>query len=227
MGALRQVGGAAHGTRSAKSGRDRAISVARERASAKVGNAGLGGRMKRLVFGIIAAAVLVPMPRTAMAQSKTVSSEVKTATGTIEAVEAATRTISIKKSDGTYTTIVAGPDITRFAEVKVGQKVNVRYYENVIVRVKQPGEPDTDTKAMATTGSEQAMPGGTKAKQRTITATITAIDPNVPSVTFTGPNGWKYSSKVQDKEALSKVKVGDKVDFVWTEAMMVSLEPGM
>ena len=183
--------------------------------------------MKRLVFGIIAAAVLVPMPRTAMAQSKTVSSEVKTATGTIEAVEAATRTISIKKSDGTYTTIVAGPDITRFAEVKVGQKVNVRYYENVIVRVKQPGEPDTDTKAMATTGSEQAMPGGTKAKQRTITATITAIDPNVPSVTFTGPNGWKYSSKVQDKEALSKVKVGDKVDFVWTEAMMVSLEPGM
>ena len=182
--------------------------------------------MKRLVFGIIAAAVLVPMPRTAMAQSKTVSSEVKTATGTIEAVEAATRTISIKKSDGTYTTIVAGPDITRFAEVKVGQTVNVRYYENVIVRVKQPGEPDTDTKAMATTGSEQAMPGGTKAKQRTITATITAIDPNVPSVTFTGPNGWKYSSKVQDKEALSKVKVGDKVDFVWTEAMMVSLEPG-
>ena len=70
------------------------------------------------------------------------------------------------------------------------------------------------------------MPGGTKAKQRTITATITAIDPTVPSVTFTGPNGWKYSSKVQDTEALSKVKVGDKVDFVWTEAMMVSLEPG-
>ena len=182
--------------------------------------------MKRLVVGIIAAAVLVPMARTAMAQSKTVSSEMKTATGTIEAVEAQTRTITIKKSDGTYTTIVAGPDISRFAEVKVGQTVNVRYYENVIVRVKKPGEPDTDTKAAATTGSEQAMPGGTKAKQRTITATITAIDPSVPSVTFTGPNGWKYSSKVQDTEALSKVKVGDKVDLVWTEAMMVSLEPG-
>ena len=182
--------------------------------------------MKKLVLGIIAAAVLVPMARTAMAQSKTVSSEVKTATGTIEAVEAQTRTITIKKSDGTYATIVAGPDISRFAEVKVGQTVNVRYYENVIVRVKRPGEPDTDTKTAATTGSEQAMPGGTKAKQRTITATITAIDPAVPSVTFTGPNGWKYSSKVQDTVALSKVKVGDKVDIVWTEAMLVSIEPG-
>jgi len=48
----------------------------------------------------------------------------------------------------------------------------------------------------------------------------------VPSITFTGPNNWKYSSKVQDKDALAKVKVGDKVDIVWTEAMIVSLEPG-
>ena len=83
-----------------------------------------------------------------------------------------------------------------------------------------------DTGGKAATPAEQVMPGGTKAKQRTITATITAIDPNLPTVTFTGPNGWKYTSKVQDKEALAKVKVGDKVDIVWTEAVLVSLEPG-
>jgi hypothetical protein len=47
---------------------------------------------------------------------------------------------------------------------------------------------------------------------------------NVPSITFTGPSGLKYTSKVQDTEALAKVKVGDKVDIVWTEAMLVSLE---
>ena len=55
----------------------------------------------------------------------------------------------------------------------------------------------------------------------TITATITAINPEVPSVTFTGPTGWKYTSKVVDKEALAKVKVGDKFDIVWTEAVLV------
>jgi FtsP/CotA-like multicopper oxidase with cupredoxin domain len=60
----------------------------------------------------------------------------------------------------------------------------------------------------------------------TITATITAVNPDVPSVTFTGPNGWKYTSKVQDTEALAKVKPGDKVDIVWTEALLVSIEPG-
>ena len=182
--------------------------------------------MKRLVVGIIAAAVLVSMARTAMAQSKTVSSEMRTETGTVEAIEASTRTVTLKKPDGTVVTTVAGPDVKRFAEIKVGDKVTARYYENVIVRVKQPGESDVVSSAKGTTGSEQVLPGGTKAKQVTITATITAIDPNAPSITFTGPNGWKYTSKVQDTEALAKVKVGDKVDIVWTEAMLVSLERG-
>jgi Cu/Ag efflux protein CusF len=31
---------------------------------------------------------------------------------------------------------------------------------------------------------------------------------------------------VQDKAALAKVKVGDRVDIVWTDAKLLSLEPG-
>ena len=73
-----------------------------------------------------------------MAQSKTVTSEMRTETATVEAIEAASRTVTLKKADGTYVTTVAGPDITRFAEVKIGDTVNVRYYENVVVRVKLP-----------------------------------------------------------------------------------------
>jgi hypothetical protein len=180
--------------------------------------------MKRFVVGTIAAVVLASSAQVAMAQSKTVRSEMRTDTATVEAIEASTRTLTLKKADGSYLTTVAGPDVTRFAEVKLGDTVNVRYYENVIVRVKRPGEPDVVSSAKGTTGAEQALPGGTRAKQVTITATITAIDPAIPSITFTGPHGWKYSSKVQDTEALAKVKVGDKVDIVWTEAMLVSVE---
>jgi hypothetical protein len=182
--------------------------------------------MKRFVVGLVAAAAVVSMAGPAMAQSKTVRSEMRTETGTIEAIEASTRTLTLKKADGTFVTTVAGPDITRFAELKLGDTVNVRYYENVVIRVKQPGEPEVISGAKGTTGSEQVLPGGTRAKQLTITATITAVDPNTPSITFTGPNGWKYSSKVQDTEALAKVKVGDKVDIVWTEATLVSVERG-
>ena len=182
--------------------------------------------MKRFVVGIIAVAVLVSTARTASAQAKTVSSEMRTETGTVEAIDAATRTVTLKKADGTVVSTVAGPDIKRFAELKVGDKVTARYYENVVVRLKKPGEPDVASATKATTPAEQVLPGGTKARQMTITATITAINPDVPSITFTGPTGWKYTSKVVDKEALAKVKVGDKFDIVWTEAVLVSVEPG-
>ena len=182
--------------------------------------------MKRLVVGTIAAVVLVLVPRTLMAQAKTITIQERTETATVEAIEASTRSVTLKKADGTYVTTVAGPEIQRFGEVKVGDKVTAKYYENLIVRLKHPGESDVASMASATTGSQQTLPGGTKAKQVTITATITAIDPNLPSITFTGPHNWKYTSKVQDTEALAKVKVGDKVDIVWTEAMLVSLERG-
>ena len=182
--------------------------------------------MKRFVVGIIAAAGLVSMAQAAMAQSRTITSELRTETAIVEAIEAGSRTVTLKKPDGTFVSTVAGPDIKRFEEIKVGDKVTARYYESVIVRLKQPGESGVDYGAKATTGAEQVLPGGTKAKQRTITATISAIDMNLPSVTFTGPNGWKYTSKVQDTAALAKVKVGDKVDIVWTEAVLVSVERG-
>ena len=84
---------------------------------------------------------------------------------------------------------------------------------------------DENSRAVVPANERTAGTAGTASHQRTITATITAIDPSVPSITFSGPNGWKYSSRVQDTAALAKVKVGDKVDITWTEAMLVSLEP--
>ena len=50
-----------------------------------------------------------------------------------------------------------------------------------------------------------------------------AADP-LDWTTFSGPNGWKYSSRVRDAKALSTVKVGDKIDITWTTALLVSLQ---
>jgi len=180
--------------------------------------------MKRLVVGTLATIALVSIPHTLMAQSKSLTSEIKVEQATVEAIEASTRSLTLKRTDGTYLTTVAGPEVKRFDELKVGDKITAKYYDTLVIRVKQPGESDVASRATGTTGSSQALPGGTKAKQVTITATITNIDNSVPSITFTGPNGWKYTSRVEDTAALAKVKVGDKVDIVWTEAMLVSVE---
>jgi Cu/Ag efflux protein CusF len=160
-------------------------------------------------------------PGMAAAQVKVIPGESETVTATVEAVDHATRTVSLKLADGTFETIVAPASVERFDAIKVGDTLTARYYDNIVLRVKKPGEKDVDTGGEALTKTPGTSPGATAARQRTITATITAIDMNVPSITLTGPNGWKYSSRVQDVAALKTVKVGDKLDITWTEALLV------
>jgi hypothetical protein len=181
--------------------------------------------MKRMFLASVAAAGLVASTSAvASAQSKTLTGEVKTVEATVEAIEAASRVLVLKKPDGTFERVRVPAGAERFSSIKVGDKLKARYYETVVLRLQAPGEAPKNTDSAGLTAAPGSRPAGTIAEQRTITATITAIDRKVPSITFSGPDGWKYSSKVEDKKALDKVKVGDKVDITWTEAMLVSFE---
>ncbi len=180
--------------------------------------------MKRTV---LAAALIGVMAATVSAQTKTITGETRTIAGTIESIERSSRELTLKKDNGEFVTMTVPEEATKFDSMKIGDKVTLKYYENLILRLKKPGDPAVDTGGQATTASTRVKAGGTQAAQRTITATITQIDPTVPSITFSGPNGWTYSSRVYDKEALGKVKVGDRVDITWTEAVLASVEgPG-
>ena len=173
-----------------------------------------------------AAAALAASAVSASAQvTKTVPGKTETMTVAVEAIDASRRQVTVKKPDGTYDVLYVPAAVTRFNTLKVGDKITARYYENMVLRVAPPGSAPRDESSAGVTRSDTSA-AGTAAHQRTITATIAAIDMKVPSITFTGPNNWKYSTKVQDKDTLSKVKVGDKVDITWTEAMVLSLEPG-
>jgi Cu/Ag efflux protein CusF len=158
------------------------------------------------------------------AQSKTFTRESKTITGTIEAIDTTSRTLTIKESDGNYETMTVPEEAKRFSSIKVGDKITVRYYDNVIIQLKPIGEKSVNSATAAMTPGQGPQLAGTVAKQRTITATIEAIDPKVPSVTLSGPNKWRYSSRIQDKDVLKTIKVGDRVDVIWTEAALVSFE---
>ena len=57
--------------------------------------------------------------------------------------------------------------------------------------------------------------------------TINAIDAAAPSVTITTSDGKKMSFKVEDKKNLQDVKVGDKVEITYTQALAISVStPG-
>jgi hypothetical protein len=181
--------------------------------------------MKRIVVvAIVAAVAVLGMAGIALAQTKTLTGETQTISATVEAINVSTRTLTMKGPKGNYLDIVVPDTVKRFSEIKVGDVLTARYYENLVIRKKEPGEKDVDTTAEGVTPGGTTKPAGTAAKQRTITATITALDPKVPSITFSGPNRWTYSARIEDKKVLQQVKVGDKVDMTWTEALLLEFD---
>ena len=180
--------------------------------------------MTRLISTIPFFVLTAMLSGDAAAQSKTIAGETMTLTGSVEAINPDTRTLTIRIADQYYKELEVPQSVKGFSNVKVGDRLSFRYYDNVVLVLKKQGEPDVNTDAASLT---PGVPGrtDTMARQRTVTATITAIDENIPSVTFTGPRGRMYSSVVKDRKALSRVKVGDRVDITWTAAMLVELAP--
>ena len=123
-----------------------------------------------------------------------------TVSGTVVAIDHTSRALTLKNEAGELVTLDVSAEVKRFPEIKIGDKISARYYDNVTVRLKKPGEAAVNTASAAVTPGKGAKPGATVATQRTMTAAIEAIDPNVPSISFKGPQGWKYSRKVLDKE---------------------------
>ena len=106
----------------------------------------------------------------------------------------------------------------------MNSKVSITYNNTVSARLKPPGEAMVNTATGTSTGGQGERPGGTADVERTMTATISAIDKDASSVTFTGPNGWKYDRRVADPTVLDKIKVGDQVDITWDTNVTVAVQ---
>ena len=181
--------------------------------------------LRLLVFTVVLARSAMFLTAAAPgAQTKTIEGDQVTVAVTIEAIEAKTRTLTVKDAKGMYELVQVPPEVTRFPELKVGDKITARYYDNVVVRVKKPNEPAVNMDSAAITPGAGARPSATAAVQQTATVTITAIDTKAQSLTVKGENGYLYSRRVKDAKALGQLKVGDRLELTWTEALLISVE---
>ena len=181
--------------------------------------------MKTITSIIVTCTLIAAASGLARAQSKTLAADTVTATATITSIDQKTRTVTIKDEFGISDILYVPEDVKRFSALKVGDKIAVSYHTSVIVRLRKPGDAAPVIEQSALTPSQGEKPGLTAAAQQTLTVTVVAIDMNTPSITVKGPNGLTYLRKVQDKDALSKLKVGDQLDITWTDAIAVSVRP--
>ena len=170
-------------------------------------------------------------PKKAVAEGKkpSVKKESTTyATATVEAIDLDKRIVTLKGPKGNIFDITAGPQVQNLPQVKVGDLVDISYYESIAVKVFKPGEMPTGQSA--TVAAERlAKPGekpaGIAGAQVTVTATVESISPKKTSVTLKMADGKSKVVKVENKKNLDNVKVGDEVMITITEALAIAVKP--
>ena len=141
--------------------------------------------------------------------------------GEVTKIDPATRTVTLKNKDG-ETSIVAGPEVKNFAEIKVGDHFDVTYELAVaieLVKVKNPGVTSEQVTTTTATAPQGDKPGMITTNTVTATASVEAIDTTKNVVSLKGPQGNVFKVKVQNPDLMKDIAVNDQVKVVYTEAI--------
>ncbi len=165
---------------------------------------------------------LAALPARAAQDPKPITESV-TIKATIEAIDQTAKKVTLKGPKGNFVEVDAS-GMPRFDQLKVGDVVTATYYESLAVHIRMPGE-SAPTAGSAAITPRPGAPGATAARQRTVTVTVQAIDRKAPSVTIKTEDGRVLSFRVENPKNLENVKVGDKVDVTYTEALLLKADP--
>jgi hypothetical protein len=143
------------------------------------------------------------------------------------AIDRPTRTVTLKGPEGKVADVVAGDEVRNFDQIRVGDRVVVRYIEALSLELRKTtaGGGDITASAAATRAAAGKRPGGTVTGQVTAIAEVIAVDPANMLITLLGPKGNIVDLRVQNPDHFKVVKTGDQVEVTYTQAMALSVEP--
>jgi Cu/Ag efflux protein CusF len=151
--------------------------------------------------------------------------ELTHATAMVTAIDRSARTATLKREDGEEVTISVPSDVKAYDKLKVGDRVDVDYYQSLAVEILPPGaKPSSSTKSARSMEATSGVTG----KQYTVSATVMSVDAAANTVTFKGPHGKIRTIAVQDPQMQAKLpslKPGQVVQFTYTEATAASIRP--
>jgi hypothetical protein len=185
----------------------------------------------------LAAAVAAMMTGVTLAQPQTSvqiekGNDTTTVTGTatvvatVVAIDAATRTVTLKNKDGRTEELKAGEQVRNFDQLRIGDVVTTEYHEARSLSLRKTSGPRSSSeRQILLPAASGAKPGGTIRREVTIVGDVVAIDANGKHITVRGPQGKE--KVLVDPEQLKDIRVGDQVEIVRSEAVAISVAPGV
>jgi hypothetical protein len=148
--------------------------------------------------------------------------------GKVEAIDLASREITLKDALDNTVTFVVDKSVKRLDEVKVGDLVTADYYISLAGEVRPPTEEEKKNPLVIGEAGGRtpagSAPAASVARTIRVVAKVVAVDQPTQTITLQGPRGNTGAIRVKDAEKLEKIHLGDNVIVTYTEALAVSVE---
>lgn len=146
--------------------------------------------------------------------------------GSIAAIDKATRQVTLKGDGGKELTVTAGPAVKNFDSLKVGDRVGLQIVKSLTLELKKGSKAvvSRDDTMEAVGAAPGENPNAAIGRQVTVTAEVTALDAENQVVTLKGPQ-HSVDLEIADPAQFKLISVGDRVEATYTEAVAVAVTP--
>lgn len=147
-----------------------------------------------------------------------------TASATVTAIDLETRQVSLKNAEGETFDIVAGEQVANLPNVKVGDKVTLKYLQILDVELLK-GTAGIRKRIVEVDGERAGAdekPGGGVGMKVTIYADVIGLDKQQQTVTVRGVDET-LTIKINNPEQFSLIAEGDQLKAVQTKAIGIGI----
>ncbi len=171
-------------------------------------------------------ALALGVPRADAAPKGVELSQTTTLTAEVVAIDKKDRTLALLGPKGNVVALKVGEEAHNFDQVKVGDKVKVKYYEAVALYLGKHGQqPATDAGMVMARAPKGAQPGGYAVGAVDISAKVKGVDKENRLLTLMGPQGNMITTRVDKSvKGFDALKVGDTIHARHTKAIAISVE---
>jgi hypothetical protein len=152
-----------------------------------------------------------------------------TSVAVVESVDYGTRQVLLSEPSGDLVTVVAGPEVRNFNQIKAGDQVVMTFQEAVAAQLSAPGgtlpAPSAQSGAMRAARGE--LPAGAAYTLVDVHVRVDSVDAATNTVNFTRADGSKGSIVVQNpamQKFASGLKPGDNVEVQALQAITIQVK---
>jgi len=148
--------------------------------------------------------------------------------GTVTAIVADTRELTLMGTDGGLVTITASEAVERFDEIAVNDVLKFEYYTYMKAEFREPtAEEIAEPLVVVAEGGKAPEGMDPAAVVGAVVKAVVSIEVlNRPNMTATvkGPRGNYATIQMEDEKLITELKIGEVLILIYAEAIAVSLE---